>query len=291
MKRLLIQLRQRLPTLPVAALLVLCESPAQAFCDESWLQFDQVRQGSSVAVYATNRLDVPVTFCLVFGHSTADRTGRDAVSDTLAALERRKIHERPAASDQDLPAHDVACELSIGSRHAAHDDDYLYRLPYADGMSFRVLQGFNSSWSHRGIEQFAIDFRMPEGTPVHAARGGVVARVEEEWDVGCWREECSNFANFVVILHDDGTTGEYYHLQQDGALVDVGDVVSPGQQIGISGNTGRTVAPHLHFAVYRATNGGGSQSLPVNFISADGIVHKPRNGHYYFAVGGRSVGD
>ena len=85
------------------------------------------------------------------------------------------------------------------------------------------------------------------------------------------------------MLHADGTTGEYYHLQQDGALVEVGDRVIRGQQIGLSGNTGHTAMPHLHFAVYRATSGGNTQSIPVRFESADGIVNVPRRGARYQA--------
>jgi murein DD-endopeptidase MepM/ murein hydrolase activator NlpD len=119
---------------------------------------------------------------------------------------------------------------------------------------------------------------MPEGTPVHAARAGVVARVVESNDRGCWKDGCGRYANFIVVLHSDGTTGEYYHLQQAGALVEVGQSVARGQRIGLSGNTGHTAMPHLHFAVYRATEDGQTQSIPVRFQSADGTVNVPRRG-------------
>ena len=165
-----------------------------------------------------------------------------------------------------------------------HDDDYVYRLPYANGKSYRVIQSFGSRFSHTGLEQFAIDFLMREGTPVHAARDGVVARLEESNSIGCWEDGCGRYANFVVVLHDDGTTGEYYHLLKDGVLVDVGDRVVAGQKIALSGNTGHTTVAHLHFAVYRAVDWGNTQSVPVRFVSADGIVHRPRRGGRYQAV-------
>jgi len=132
---------------------------------------------------------------------------------------------------------------------------------------------------------------MSIGTPVHAARDGVVARVIESNDKGCWQDGCGQYANFIVIMHDDGTTGEYYHLQQNGAFVEVGEQVVTGQEIGLSGNTGHTALPHLHFAVYRATRGGQPQSVPVNFISADGVVYRPRRGHHYLAVDYQQAGD
>ena len=158
-------------------------------------------------------------------------------------------------------------------------------MPYASGRTYRVLQGYGSRFSHTGLEAYAVDFDMPEGTPVHAARAGVVARVEESHSRGCWDEPgCNASANYIVILHTDGTTGEYYHLQQRGAYVNVGDSVRRGQLIGRSGNTGHTAIPHLHFAVYRASSWGNTQSIPVRFQSADGIISKLRRGGRHQAV-------
>ncbi|HZD53275.1 MAG TPA: M23 family metallopeptidase, partial [Woeseiaceae bacterium] len=129
----------------------------------------------------------------------------------------------------------------------------------------------------------AVDFDMPEGTPVYAARGGLVARIEESHSRGCWKDGCGGYANYIVILHDDLTTGEYYHLQHDGALVEPGERVAAGQKIGLSGNTGHTTMPHLHFAVYRAAEWGKTQSVPVRFATASGIVDHPRRGARYEA--------
>ena len=98
------------------------------------------------------------------------------------------------------------------------------------------------------------------------------------------QDGCGRYANYVVILHNDGTTGEYYHLMQDGVLVDVGDSVARGQKIALSGNTGHTTMPHLHFAVYRATEWGNTQSIPVRFQSAQGTVKRPRHGARYQAM-------
>jgi murein DD-endopeptidase MepM/ murein hydrolase activator NlpD len=125
---------------------------------------------------------------------------------------------------------------------------------------------------------------MSIGTAVHAARAGVVARVEESHAKGCWEDGCGKFANFIVILHSDGTTGEYFHLQENGALVSAGDRVAQGQKIAHSGNTGHTTMPHLHFAVYRATDWGNTQSIPVRFQGVDGTITRPRRGGRYQAM-------
>lgn len=162
-----------------------------------------------------------------------------------------------------------------------HDDSYLYRLPYADGVSYPVTQSWGSPLSHTGAEHYAVDFAMPEGTPVHASRDGVVIASEEGNEIGCWTNNCEQFANFVAVRHSDGTIGEYFHLQKDGVEVEVGDEVARGQQIAHSGNTGYSNAPHLHFGVYTTTSTGERRSIDVRFETSVGIVAPPRSGARY----------
>jgi murein DD-endopeptidase MepM/ murein hydrolase activator NlpD len=172
-------------------------------------------------------------------------------------------------------------DLIIGALDAAHDDAYEYRLPYGDQVSYPVIQSYGAHLSHRGVEQFTVDFGMPVGTPVHAAREGVVALVEDSHDAGCAHEECGRLANFVVVLHSDGTTGEYFHLQHGSIQVRVGDHVARGALLAFSGNTGYTTVPHLHFGVYRTEQGGRTQSLQVSFVTREGLIREPREGARY----------
>lgn len=169
-----------------------------------------------------------------------------------------------------------------------HDDAYLYRLPYGDAQSHPVLQGYSDALSHRGAEEFTVDFGMPEGTPVHAAREGTVVRVEDGHTRACWAAGCGEFANFVTVLHADGTLGEYYHLAPGSAVVEVGDEVARGQVLARSGNTGYSTAAHLHFGVYRAARSGATQSIPVRFLTRNGVALEPRTGaRYSNPAGGR----
>jgi murein DD-endopeptidase MepM/ murein hydrolase activator NlpD len=157
----------------------------------------------------------------------------------------------------------------------------LYRLPYGDDASFPIIQGYGAKLSHHGAERFTLDFGMPVGTPVHAARDGIVALVEDSHDAGCAREECGRFANFVVVLHSDGTTGEYFHLERGSAQVRIGDRVERGQLLARSGNTGFSTAPHLHFGVYRTGHDRTTESLAVHFQTRRGALSNPRSGAYY----------
>ncbi len=247
-------------------------------CRDNWICVDEETSGDVVALRARNLRAYPLTFTLTVRSRAYAFDGDDRVTATLAPHESRRaviLRELP-----DAVRHRYRLDLAwtVGSMNANHDDDHLYAFPYQAGRTYRVLQGYGSRFSHRGREEYAVDFDMAEGTPVHAARAGVVARVVESNDHGCWDDGCGRYANFIVVLHSDDTTGEYYHLQKDGALVDEGDSVARGQRIGLSGNTGHTAMPHLHFAVYRATDGSQTQSIPVRFQSADGVIAVPRRG-------------
>lgn len=169
-----------------------------------------------------------------------------------------------------------------GDVHAEHDDSVLYRLPYEPGTSHRVVQGHNGR-THREHDQYAVDFGMSEGAVVCAARDGVVVDLREDSEVGGPEEEYRDQSNFVSIRHADGTIGEYYHLRHEGVLVDIGQQVKAGQRIALSGNTGYSSRPHLHFGVYSAVDGKHIQSHPVTFITQQGRLSAPRPGRVYTA--------
>jgi len=270
--------------LTAAALALLVGSSADADCRDDWICVDAIDQGGNVELRAENLRDYPVTYTLRVRTDYFEVTGPKTVTRTLGPRESARVMMLERADGRLDGHYRYFLEWTVGDKDAVHDDAYLYAFPYASGRSFRVIQGYGSRFSHTGLEAYAVDFDMPEGTPVHAARGGIVARVEESHSIGCWEDGCGRHANFIVVLHSDGTTGEYYHLQKDGALVEVGDRVVRGEQIALSGNTGHTTMPHLHFAVYRASEWGNTQSIPVRFESADGVVMRPRHGARYQAT-------
>ena len=267
----------------MSAVLIVAPSTSLAKCIQDRFQIDTVEIDGTVEIYAANSGDVPLTITLQVWtkYMTADR--HKTVTETVGPNESQLfmvLHE----TNKNKSLYGFNCASTIGSIDATHDEDLLYRLPYETGKSYYVLQGYGSRLSHTGPEEYTVDFKMREGTPVHAARGGLVVKMEESHSRGCWRDGCGKYANYIVILHDDWTTGDYYHLQQNGALVELGERVATGQKIGLSGDTGHSALPHLHFGVYRAAPWGKFQSVPVHFSSVDGIVRKPRRGGRYQAV-------
>jgi len=135
--------------------------------------------------------------------------------------------------------------LAGDAKIKVYDADYLYDLPYQKGKSFMVYQGYNGKFSHQN--ENSLDFTMPEGTEITAAREGKVIDVVQSNNTGCPTISCANLANYVSIMHSDGTIAQYFHLKQNGVKVKAGDTVNKGDVIALSGNTGWTNGPHLHF--------------------------------------------
>lgn len=274
--------RARLALIVIVAFAGVTEA-AYAGCKDDWICIDEIRNGDDVKLRARNLRDYPITYTLSVKARNYSISGPNTVTRVLAPGESQQAMLLEGREGDDSGFFRYDYKWTVGRKDANHDDKYLYSLPYAPKKSYRILQGYGSRFSHTGREEYAIDLDMPTGTAVHAARSGVVARVEESNSKGCWDDDCGQYANFIVILHPDGTTGEYYHLDHNGALVDVGDEVDRGQKIALSGNTGHTTMPHLHFAVYRAVTWGRTQSIAVRFSSANGIIDRPRRGARYSA--------
>jgi len=149
------------------------------------------------------------------------------------------------------------------------DTSYIYALPYEANKRHLVIQGYFSHLSHK--ERAAIDFKMNKGTKVCAARAGIVVRVKEDGNRGGLNAKFRRYGNNIVIQHADGTRAGYWHLKKNGALVNVGDSVQQGQVIGLSGNTGYTITPHLHFYVWRYNERGSWEQVATRFQTSRGI--------------------
>lgn len=147
------------------------------------------------------------------------------------------------------------------------DTSYIYDLPFEKGTAHLVVQGYYSAYSHKN--RAAIDFKMKKGTKIIAARGGVVVRLKEDGKRGGLNDKYRQDGNLVVIQHDDGSRAGYWHLQENGVLVNLGDTVQQGQVIGLSGKTGYSALPHLHFLVWNNKNNQWQQ-VATRFQTSDG---------------------
>ncbi|MEU5825080.1 M23 family metallopeptidase [Streptomyces sp. NPDC047803] len=131
-----------------------------------------------------------------------------------------------------------------------------YRLPVAGSYVTTGYKSSGSLWSsgsHSGI-----DFHAASGSSVVAVGAGTV--VEAGWG--------GAYGNNIVLRMTDGTYTQYGHLSSIG--VAVGQSVAAGQQIGLSGSTGNSTGPHLHFEA-RTTPSYGSDMDPVAYLRAHGV--------------------
>ncbi|POA22704.1 peptidase M23 [Pseudomonas sp. FW300-N1A1] len=144
---------------------------------------------------------------------------------------------------------------------------YRYPLPWRGG-PFRLSQGANGRYSHYGPKnRYAMDIAMPEGTLIIAARSGIVVKTENRQS----GRGTNPSGNFVRVLHDDGTMGVYLHLKRGSVRVREGQRVMVGSALALSGNTGNSSGPHLHFVVQRNT-GLGLVSIPYQFSQPVGSL-------------------
>ena len=156
-------------------------------------------------------------------------------------------------------------------------------MPFAPRARFRVMQGPGGSFTHSGNNLHAVDFGMPEDTPVHAARGGVVEVVVDRFSEGGEDPSLRDRVNMILIRHGDGTYAEYVHLRKAGAKVKPGQRVRARQLLGFSGNTGYSQGPHLHLAVFRAVDGEVRETFPLRFRCREGAGLELVEGGVYTA--------
>lgn len=141
----------------------------------------------------------------------------------------------------------VAAVAQIVKRGTKSKPTYMFPVT-----NWNVTSNFGYRWGrlHAGT-----DVGVPIGTTVRASRGGQV--ITAGWVGG--------YGNCVIIDHGDGVATRYGHLSE--VTVSVGQYVNQGEQIALSGNTGRSTGPHLHFEI--RINGEAVDPLPYLYQTAE----------------------
>lgn len=158
------------------------------------------------------------------------------------------------------------------------DTSFVYSLPYEAGKKYLFVQGANSKFSHKN--ELSYDFKMSKSSKVCASRDGVVIATKSDSDKGGMKDEFLDDGNHIIVRHADGGIAQYWHLEHNGILVKVGDLIKRGQVIGLSGNTGYTAFPHLHFQVISSDG----KEILVRFQTKKGVIYL-RPGRKYKSMG------
>jgi murein DD-endopeptidase MepM/ murein hydrolase activator NlpD len=193
------------------------------------------------------------------------------------AQENGRAYGKSMQADLSSRVQQVIPETNLGpaSFYPVDPSKRLYRMPYAAGKSFEMRDGYFSDplghpiWSDH--PDYSLDFTMPDGEPILAARSGKVLKVHDK-DTACGPG--SPDGNYLEIGRLDTArdgklvmTKDFYQHVRHGILVKVGDVVAQGQVIAFTSCTGCSPRhPHLHFEV----NMEGHQGISAKTLGGDG---------------------
>ncbi|WP_405773374.1 M23 family metallopeptidase [Streptomyces sp. NBC_01538] len=231
-------------------------------------------RAAGVAALATTGVVAGLAAPALAAESAAEQTGLTpviSIGESLAAqidaqaAAQEQAAEKAAAEERAVAAAKKEAEERVkeareaqarAAREAERKRLNSYVAPISGSYistGYQAGGGIWSSGSHTGI-----DFHAASGTPVHAVGSGTV--VEAGWG--------GSYGNNVVIKMIDGTYTQYGHLSS--INVSVGQTVTPGQEIGLSGATGNVTGAHLHFEA-RTTAEYGSDIDPVAYLRSHGV--------------------
>ncbi|MFC9234814.1 M23 family metallopeptidase [Streptomyces decoyicus] len=230
-------------TLAAGGVVASVASPALAATDEARIHDTGLQRAVVLGDELANHVEAQADAQQAEAEAAAAKAKAEAVAKKQAEEARQRVEAARKAKER-------------AAREAERKRLNTFVAPVADSYvstSYKASSGLWSSGSHTGI-----DFHAASGTSVHAVGSGTV--VEAGWG--------GAYGNNIVIKMNDGTYTQYGHLSSLG--VSVGQHVTPGQQIGLSGSTGNTTGPHLHFEA-RTGADYGSDIDPVAYLRSHGV--------------------
>ncbi|KPC58697.1 M23 family metallopeptidase [Streptomyces chattanoogensis] len=237
-------------TLAATGVVASVASPALAATSQTHAEDTGLQQAVVIGGELADRLEAQADA----QHAAAEAAAAQAKAEAEAKRAAAEAKRRVEAAEKKAKAEREAKERA--AREAERKRLNTFVAPVAGSYvstGYKASSSLWSSGSHTGI-----DFHAASGTSVHAVGSGTV--VEAGWG--------GSYGNNIVIKMHDGTYTQYGHLSSIG--VSVGQTVTPGQQIGLSGATGNVTGPHLHFEA-RTGPDYGSDIDPIAYLRAHGV--------------------
>lgn len=219
----------------------------------------------SVNVFVHNKMKCPIRILLTDSilNSALERNGFAVVQG-----EEQKTFRFSNNPDSVIK---TGIEWRLGKPIAKPNLDK-FTLPFPKGKKYTVLQGYGGTYSHNvGVAKYAIDFNMKIGDTICAADEGFIVGMVNKYTKNGKSKLWQPYANSITIYNTQTNVfTEYGHLKQGGTLVNIGDFVKAGQPIALSGNTGWSTVPHLHFVAFYRNQDWISE--PIKVVFKDSIV-------------------
>ncbi len=242
--------------------------------DDAPVCIEAVQGDSRLSFFASNHTNAPYSIRVAFEElENLEALVPLPLRAVVPAGDRRVVGRFKTIDDAKGTRFHYRFRAALGSSQARPSARQRYRIPFGGDRPRLLSQGVGGRHTHTGKSRWAFDFAMPWGTPVLAARGGIVVEVVDVHVAGGVGARFYDKANRVGVLHSDGSLAMYAHLRH-GAKVKVGDRVQTGDRVGFSGDTGFSTGPHLHFMVWKRQSDLSLASVPIRFHddSAQGMI-------------------
>ena len=233
------------------------------------LDIERKLVGDSLSIRIVNPVFAPLEFELQSSNAFIERAVKH---EPLVVLQAYDTFEKSWFIDSltAIDTSEFAAQLKVSLYFSATEfieDRPEIELPFPRGHRYRIIQAYNGRFSHRSdYSRYAIDFGLSVGDTICAVAGGYVVGIIQDYTAGGNSAKLRDYANYITIYHPEGEFyTQYVHLSPQGVLVRMNDWVTSGQAIALSGETGFTSIPHLHFNVLQPVPGAGPVSAPINF--------------------------
>jgi Domain of unknown function (DUF4124) len=170
-----------------------------------------VKQGSDddLVLRGTNNCFGPVEIEFILDKSQNISSDRQrSFSVTIPSRKSKNIIHLWRTNPRQGMSYTFTHSIIVGDPNARHDPEMPYLLPISPNFEYHFSQAFHGTSTHTHPQsEYAVDIPMPEGTPIYAARNGVIMDIANDYFTGGKGAAYEQKANFIRILHDDGTMG------------------------------------------------------------------------------------
>lgn len=202
-------------------------------------------EGDSLKVNISNILACPLRLNAWSKVDTIDKVLRQDFPTTFPAFTDSSFSYYVGAGVEDF---EIRFSSTFGDT-AQEVIQQAFAFPFPKGQTLKIIQGYKGKYSHNSdYSKYALDFNLSVGDTITAVADAWVIGIIEDYKYGGKDRKWRPYANFITLYHPESHIyTQYVHLDHKGSLVELGNFVRKGQAIGISGLTGFTSGPHLHF--------------------------------------------